>query len=266
VDCRFVSARIGCNGTLAPKSGGYIKGDVMRFVIAFILVVLYGFMSLATSKGFSDVGILISYLLGGAILGPALVAALFCIPKSGRNNKRFFRVFNVVLLLSIFGQAGQMARLAEVAERPPKKILGSSGRVEVTVPETWVSEEVPNEDIVLYLKDGSGYLDIIVGYESAGIDRLDMEHYAQLMGNNFKRKIPDFESISKIERCESTKLECVYQIVYTSAGKKGTATILASLSGEEGYYNFIATTNPGLVEEYRSDIFNVLRSLNEVQK
>jgi hypothetical protein len=235
----------------------------MRFVIAVILVVIYGFVALATSKGFSDVGILISYLLGQVILGPAILAALFCIPKSGRNNKRFFRVFNIVLLLSIFGHAGQIYKITEAAEKPPKTIVGSNEKIEIAVPASWSSLDPPNKNVVLNLKNDSGYLNIIVSYEHAGGDRLELEHYAQMMGNNFKNNIPDFKSISTIEKCESTKLECVYQIVHTTTGDKGTTTILASLSGSDGYYNFMATTNPGLVENYKNDIFNALKSLNE---
>jgi hypothetical protein len=116
------------------------------------------------------------------------------------------------------------------------------------------------------LKDNSGYLSVIVGYEHAGSDRLELEHYAQVMGDYFKDNAPDFESISTIEKCESTKLECVYQIVQTTTGKKGTTTIFASLSGADGFYNFIAVTNPGLVETYKNDVFKALKSLNETQR
>lgn len=238
----------------------------MRFIIAVILVLVYGFVFLATSKGFSGIGTLIGYLIGGAILAPSLIAGLFCIPKSGRNNKRFFRVFNVVLLLSLFGQVGQIAKLAETAGNPPHTIVGSNSKVEIVVPASWSSLDPPNENIMLNLKDNSGYLNVIVSYEYTGNDRLELEQYAQMMGNKYKNNIPDFKSMSSIEKCESTKLECVYQIVNTTTGDKGSTTVLASLSGEDGYYNFFAITNPGLVETYKDRIFNALKSLNESQR
>ena len=238
----------------------------MRFVIAVILVVIYGFITLATSKGFSSIGTLIGYLLGSAILAPALIAGLFCIPKSGRNNKRFFRVFNVVLLLSIFGQAGDIAKLVETAGKPPMTIIGSNDKIQIVVPASWTSLDPPNENIMLNLKDDSGYLNIIVSYEPKDGDHLELIQYAQLIGNQYKNNVPDFKSISSIKKCKSTRLECMYQIIHTTTGDKGTTTILASLIGDDGYYNFMAITNPGLVETYNKSIFSALNSLNEAQK
>lgn len=119
---------------------------------------------------------------------------------------------------------------------------------------------------MLNLSNSSGYLNIIVGYEHTGDDRFQLEHYAQSIGNNFKESAPDFKSLSDIQKCDSAKLECVFQIANTINDEKGTTTILASLSGENGYYNFMAITNPGLLENYKEDIFNALISLDEIQK
>ena len=234
----------------------------MRFIIAIVLVLVYVFISLATAKGINGVGVLVGYLLGGAIFAPALIAALFCIPKSGRNNKRFFKVFNIVLLLSVLGNIGN---LTDIYGNPPKTLIGTNGAIQVTVPATWTGEQVPNENILLNIKSRSGLLNILVGYEQAGNDRLNLEHYAQAIGNNFELKAPDFESKSSINPCESTVFECVYQIGHTTTGEKGTSTVLASLKGVDGFYNFMAITNPGLLETYQKDIFSVLKSFKEVQ-
>lgn len=237
----------------------------MRFVIAGILIALYIFIILATSKGIEGINTLLSYILG-TVLAPAIIAALFCIPKSGRNNKRFFRVFNVVLLLAILGQFGKLAEIIETSNKPPQTILGSNNKVEIIVPGSWSIKEPPNENIILNLSNSSGYLNIIVGYEHAGNDRFQLEHYAQLIGNRFKESAPNFKSLSDIQKCDSTKLECVFQVVNTTNGEKGTITVLASLSAEDGFYNFMAITNPGLFDNYKDDIFNALISLDEIQK
>ena len=234
----------------------------MRFIIAIILIAIYVFFSLATSKGIEGVDILISYLFG-TLMAPAIIAALFCIPKSGRNNKRFFRVFNVVLFLAIIGQFGNIANLIEKSNKPPQTIVGLNSRLEITVPGNWVRKESPNENVVLNLSDDSGYLNVIVGYEQAETESYKLKDYAQIIGNNFKESAPDFESLSAIQKCDSTKLKCVYQVAKTTTGKKGTVTILASLRGENGYYNFMAITNPGLLDRYEVKIFNALKSLSE---
>ena len=237
----------------------------MRFAIAIVLVVLYVFILLATTKGIEGIDILISYLVG-TLLAPAIIAGLFCIPRSGRNNKRFFSVFNAVLFLAIAGQSGNLAAIIETASKPPQKINGSNNKVEIIVPGSWVSKEVPNENIGLNISNGSEYLNIIVAYEFTGTDRLQLDDYAKLIGDNFRASAPDFESLSDIKKCGSTKMECVYQVANTTTGEKGTTTILASLRGSDGYYNFMAITNPGLLDIYTDDIFNALRSLNETQK
>ncbi len=60
----------------------------MRFIIASILVALYPSILLATTKGIEGVDTLISYLLG-TLLAPAIIASLFCMPKSRRNSAFF---------------------------------------------------------------------------------------------------------------------------------------------------------------------------------
>lgn len=237
----------------------------MRFVISIILIALYIFILLATTKGINGISILIGYLIG-SLLAPALIAGLFCIPKSKRNNKRFFRVFNIVLFVAILGQYGNLAKVIETVNKPPQEIIGSNSKIKMVVPNSWVSKEPPNEHVVLNLSDKTGYLNIIVGYEYTGDDRLDLKHYAQIIGNNFRKKAPDFESISSIEKCDSTQLDCVFQIANSTTGEKGATAILASLNGEDGYYNFMAITNPGLVDTYKKDIFSALSSLSETHK
>lgn len=231
----------------------------MRFIIATILIVLYAFVLMATSKGFSGIGVLISYLVGGAILAPSIIAALFCIPKSGRNNKRFFRVFNIALLLSLLGSASS---LLDIYGKPPQIMADPQGLIELTVPGNWSSEAPQNENVLLNLKDRSGLLNILLMIERAESDRLDLQDYAQLTGNQFQ-EIPNFVSKSDIEPCGTTQLACVYQSIETSEGEKGTITVLANLEGAAGFYSYIATTNPGLYDTYEKDIFEILASMHE---
>jgi hypothetical protein len=237
----------------------------MRFVIALLLITIYIAFVLATAKeGIEGVDALIGYVFG-MLLAPAIIAGLFCIPKSGRNNKRFFRAFNVMLLLAIIGRLGDLAEVIETANKPPQQLTGANNQITITVPGSWVSNPPPNENVLLNLSNDSGYVNIIVAYEFTGTERPQLTDYAQRTGNKFKDIVPDFQSISPIETCTSTKMACVYQVVTTTNDIKGTKTILASLRGKDGYYNFVAVTNPGLLDRYRDDIFKALMSLDEVQ-
>ena len=153
-----------------------------------------------------------------------------------------------------------------MANKPPQEITGSNSKVKLVVPGSWVSKDPPNENVVLNLSNDSGYLNIIISYEYVDADRLELDQYAQIMGNKFRDNAPNFESISAIRKCNSTQLDCVFQIVNATNGEKGTTTVIASLNGEGVYYNFIAITNPGLFDNYSEDIFNALSSLNEIHK
>lgn len=235
----------------------------MRFIIAIILTGLLIFIALATSPGVGGIDMLVSYMLG-MVLAPVIIASLFCIPKSGRNNKRFFKAYNILVLMAIFGQFGKLNEVIQSANKPPQTVGGSNNNIELTIPGSWSIKESPNESVVMNLSDGSGYLNVVVSYEYAGDERFELEHYAQLVGNNFKERAPGLESSSEFQECGSTKLQCVYQIVKTTGNEKGTKTVLASLNGKDGYYNFIAITNPGLFDRYKDDIFNALISLTEV--
>jgi len=237
----------------------------MRFVIAAILMVVYMFIALATAKGINSKSMLISYIIGAA-LAPAIIAALFCIPKSGRNNKRFFMVLNISLILVIGGRLGDLVEISKAANKPPQTVIGSNNKIEITVPGSWIVKKLPNENVVLNLSNDSGYLNIIVTYERVEEGQIKLEDYANFMGAKFKENAPNFESISSISKCGSTSLKCLLQVAKSANGEKGTTTVLASLKGEDGYYNFAAITNPGLLDRYHDDIFNALGTLKEVRK
>lgn len=232
----------------------------MRFVIAFILVVLSLLLSLANAPGIEGLDRLIAYLAGTLVV-PALIAALFCIPKSGRNNRRFFRAFNVIIFFLIIGSA---IRFANIYARPPVDLADAGGSIQITVPASWSNEQVPNENILLHVKNRSGFMTILISFETAGSDRPELSQYAQAIGEKFQQTAPDFESRTDTRPCEDMAVDCVYQIVRTTSGEKGTQSLLASIEGKRGFYNFMAITNPGLYDNYEKDIFQALGSFKEI--
>ncbi len=230
----------------------------MRFVLALILVVVGAFVSLATSPGIEGIPALVGYVIGATLVGPTLIAGLFCIPKSGRNNKRFFRVFNVVLLFSILGYS---TTLVEQLNVKPKAITDGSGLVEITVPGDFEAAEV-TDPMLFNLKNRSGFLNVIMTWEYAGPNSLDLEHQAQLTANRFRNN-EKFVEASELKPCSAGALECVYQTITMSFGEKGTITVQATLRGRDNFYSYIATTNPGLYDNYQDEIFEILGSVRE---
>jgi len=233
----------------------------MRFLVAIILIIIYSYTSLATRQtSFDNIGMLIGYLLGAVILAPSIIASLFCIPKSGRNNKRFFRVFNIVLLFGILINTSKFAEL----NGPPKTFTGSNGIIQMTAPASWLTKKTDKKNVQFYFTNRAGNLEIIVSYDNTSFNDLSLRQFARLSGNRLQKNVPDFKSRSSLKRCISTTMQCVYQIIDTTNTDTGTTSILATLKGKHGYYNFYSITSPGLYGTYKNDIMNALQSLDEI--
>lgn len=234
----------------------------MRFFIAVGFIAIYILVSLMAAQGIEGIGMLIGYLVGGAIIVPSAIAALFCLPKSGRNSKRFFGVFNFTLFLLI---VGNVASLGKILDQSTQTLVATNGAIQVTVPSSWEIEDKPNDNILLNIKHRSGFLNIVITHEQVSGETPVLEQYAIALGERFEQNAPDFKSRSNLKECEETVFKCVYQIIETTTGDKGTTTVLASAIGRNGVYNYFATTNPGLLKAYQKEIFTVLRSLREIQ-
>lgn len=232
----------------------------MRFIIAALLVCVYGFVSFSELNGFSNSVSMISFLIGTVILGPALIASLFCIPKSGRNNKRFFRVFNVILALYLFGSISDISKIIT-----PKTITDKNEIIEVTIPGSWKTKDVKKKNALLNLNSKTGYLRILVTFEyfgPAGSD-LDVEQYAQFISANLKEHERTI-SLSKIQAFKKANLACVYQVARLPKRENGTIAIFASLKGSDRFYSFVAMASEDLYDSNKDVLFDILSSLREL--
>lgn len=236
----------------------------MRFLIALILIIIYIFILLFTTKVSVGTKVLTENFIG-AVVATVLIASLFCIPKPKRNNKHFFKMFNIILFILIIGKYGKVIEVINKNALPPKEIISSNNKIKLIIPNSWVREEPEDENIVLKIRNESGFLNVIVGYEYVGNTEIELADYAKIIRDHFKSNAPGFESISSMERCESSKLPCLFQIAKTSIGKSSTTTILASLKGRNNYYNFMAITDPELFKTYKEDFFKALNSLDETK-
>jgi hypothetical protein len=78
------------------------KLDIFGLFAAVVLIVLRAFLNyvIAIRKGGSP-SYAFGYIVAGAVVSPAIVAGLFCIPKKGRNLRRFTIGFAVVSLIML---------------------------------------------------------------------------------------------------------------------------------------------------------------------
>ncbi|QGQ71445.1 hypothetical protein [Halomonas sp. PA16-9] len=76
----------------------------MRLLIAILLFLTCAVFTLATPNGYVSYEGLIVDIILTAILIPSLMALPFCLPKSGRNVRRFLKAYNIAVLVVILFQ------------------------------------------------------------------------------------------------------------------------------------------------------------------
>lgn len=229
----------------------------MRYIIAIIFVIFNAVLGLMDSQGFENKENMIIHVLTQAVLAPAIFSLLFCIPKSNRSNKKFFKAFNVISLI-IF-----LTFLPKVIKKfgsPPKTIQGKFGIMEITVPNPW-REGYYLENASISLLDNLGVTSLLIGVEEIE-DGLDIEQQAQRILNHMN-KDDNFISSTIIMPCKTQKFECVYQEVKMSYGEKGTISYVATLKSTNYFYNYMATTSTPLYEGAKIEFIKMLQSINE---
>ena len=233
----------------------------MRFILAVVLVVMNAFAMLATSKGFPSQSAMVGILLGGAVLFPATVAALFSIPKRHRNNKRFFRIFNVVSCLLLLSA---IPKILDLYGKPPKALVGQHNLIEMTVPNSWRQGDQTNEHLSFSLLNQSGTSSLVVSATEFETNSQTIEQHANETAQRLESN-PAFGSKSDLKRCQAAEFDCVYREIVLSFGDDGTKMLLATLeSKQRAYlYDFIATTNAPSYDDRKPQFLEILQSVKE---
>ena len=230
----------------------------MRFILAIIVVILNSVLMLMTSKGFPDKTIMLSSMFGYAFIAPSIIACLFCIPKIHRNNKRFFRTFNVISIILILTS---IPKVIENHASPPKTITGKLGLIEITVPSSWrKNKPASNNNVSFNLSDQLGVTSIVVNAESGGNESINISEYEEIILGNLSKN-EAYLSTSKSQSCNVNNFYCVYSEVKMSFGKNGTTTLVAILKNKNNFYVFYGSTNSPLYE--KQEFLNILHTLKE---
>ena len=234
----------------------------MRFALAIVLVVANAIATLLTSQGFVGLAFLVGAMIGTGVLFPALVAGLFCIPKKHRNNKRFFRIFNVIALLVLLST---IPKVLDIHGRPPKILTGQQNLIEMTVPNSWRQGDQTSENLLFSLLDQLGTASLLVGTIEFDENADTVEQYADATAQRFKAS-PVFESMSGLQQCRIAGFDCVYREVEMSFGDSGTTMLLATLVSRRStnLYSFIASTSTPLYEREKPQFLEILQSIKEL--
>ena len=232
----------------------------MRFIIAIIFVCLNSFLMLASSSGFSSRANMLSTIFGFAILAPTFIAAIFCIQKKYRNDKHFFKIFNIISFIVILTSA---ANFIETLSAPPKTLKDQHGIINITVPGSWVSNKPNNENILLNINDKKDVISIIVSAETTNNRNENVSEYAKFIVDQLSKN-EAFVSSSLTNTCVNLNYKCVFNEIEMSNGEKGTTILIVTLKSNSNYYVFYGTTSTPLYKDQKPKFFEILNTLKEI--
>lgn len=243
----------------------------MRLLIAILLFLICAVFTLATSKGYANYEGLVVDIILTAILIPSVMALPFCLPKSGRNVRRFLKAYNIALLVVILFQVkdlpiGKEKAIASTEDTNNSEVVSSdstnkitNGEFIISVPDTWTVSEVSGSDYILKAENEANEVQMFIGYDHNDTFRT-LEEYALLLESSFQSNIPGDIFVSASASCGVKAVECLYQIFNVINGKQETSTVVASLGAPNGHYRIMITTFTASWEEHSATIFKVLHS------
>ncbi|MFJ5536651.1 hypothetical protein [Vreelandella titanicae] len=243
----------------------------MRLLIAILLFLTCAVFTLATPNGYVSYEGLIVDIILTAILIPSLMALPFCLPKSGRNVRRFLKAYNIAVLVVILFQVkdlpvGKEKAIASTEDANNSEVISSdatkkitNGEFAISVPLTWAIYAPSGKDYILRTKSETGELEMFIGFDQNDAS-LTLEEYGLLLESSFQYHVPGDIFVSISANCGVKDIECLYQVVNIVDGDQETSTLVASLAAPNGHYRIMINTFTASWEEQSATIFKVLHS------
>ncbi|WP_447928942.1 hypothetical protein [Vreelandella sp. EE27] len=247
----------------------------MRVVIACILFILGALFTVASSGGYANREGLIVDALFSALVIPAFIALLCCLPKAGRHRKRFFNAYNVSLLIIIVFQVKDLPIGESATRETPKPPSTSpdafatapptatdvntitSDNFSIKMPDTWALDTHEGSYIVRAISSSQNLV-MYLNHEPAE-PSFTLDNYARTIEHKFLSTHPDVLFSSPIAHCSAQNTACLYQI-FNVAENEPTTYVWASLDGPEGHYQVMASVLTSEWETYADEVFNALAS------
>lgn len=247
----------------------------MRLLIAILLFLICAVFTLATPNAYANYEGLIVDVILTAILIPSVMALPFCLPKSGRNVRRFIKAYNIALLVVILFQVKDLPIGKEKAIASPEGANNSgvassdstnkitNGEFIISIPNTWTVYAPSGETYLARIESEVDKIEMYIGYDQNN-SSLTLEEYALSLESSFQSNMPGDVSIVGAANCGVKDVECLYQAFNVGNGDKETSTVIASFSSPNGHYRVIVTTFAVLWEERSDTIFEIIHSFRLV--
>lgn len=231
----------------------------MRLVLTVILIALNATLILKISDDFSNTAIMLAAIFSYAVILPALVTALLCIPEKYRNRNIIFRVFNIISFIMVLAA---IPKVSGIYTSPPYTISDKQELIEITLPGSWREGEPAKENISLSLKNQQGETTIIIIADEIGNKTSNTIEYAQKLAERFSHNKSVLSS-TPLEICTVDHFECIYQEASIAYGDNNTVTLLATIKGNKYFFNFFGSTSQSLYEDTKPELLEILASIRE---
>ncbi len=243
----------------------------MRLLIAILLFLTCAVFTPAASNGYANYEGLVVDIILTAILIPSVMALPFCLPKSGRNVRRFLKAYNFAMLVVILFQVkdlpvGKEKAIASTEDANNSEVVGNdatnkitNGEFIISIPDTW-AVYVPNgETYLARIESEIDKIEMYIGYDQNNTS-LTHEEYALSLERNFKSNMSGDIFVSKLASCGINDVECRYKIFNVVDGDREITSVVASFSGSQGHYRVSMNTLTSLWEENSEIFFKTIRS------
>ncbi|MCA8866951.1 MULTISPECIES: hypothetical protein [unclassified Halomonas] len=243
----------------------------MRLLIAILLFLICAVFTSAASNGYASYeGLLVDIILT-AILIPSVMALPFCLPKSGRNVRRFLKAYNIALLVVILFQVkdlpvGKEKAIASTEGANNSEMVSSeatnritNGEFIISIPDTW-TVYVPNgETYLARIESEVDKIEMYIGYDQNNTS-LTHEEYTLSLERSFKSNMSGDIFVSKLANCGVKDVECRYKIFNVVDGDREITSVVASFSAPHGHYRVSMNTLTPLWEVNSEIFFEMIHS------
>lgn len=217
---------------------------LVLLILAVVLVAVNA-VGVVVTGGFADRGAMVSQVLGFAVIGPALLAAIFLVAKSNRTWRRYLAAFCV---LSALVAGGKVMEMADATKPRPQQVVRATGSgATLAIPADWRTSERKSERQSIYVVSRLATEAVVVQSVPKAEAGLPFDKFAAAVLEQ-QRASPGFVAATEPGDCPMKADKCVAYEVRQRSGDTVVVQLMHVLESGAEYHVLVATTNEPLFE------------------
>ena len=216
---------------------------VVLLILAVVLVAVNAVGVIMTGS-FASRGAMLSQVVGFAVIGPALLAAIFLVAKSNRTWRRYLGAFCV---LSALAAGANLMEVVESTKPKPQQVVRGSAGATLAIPADWRTSERKSESQSIYVVSRLATEAVAVQSVPKAEAGLPFEQFAAALLEQ-QRTSPGFVGATEPGECPMKAEKCVAYEVRQRSGDTVVVQLMHVLESPAAYHVLVATTNEPLFE------------------